>query len=352
MKTYLVGLLALCVTSFLTTVASASASASAGEIILNNGDWIKGDLAKLEAEVIYWKSENFGELTIDKNKVLQIRTETYVKVNGHDLPCRIRGMDEGKLMYDCADGGKVKISLLSVDSLQPYAEYAAGAYDYNGKIAIAGTHSSGNKVEEDWDVASEVSFRRGEYRHTMTLDYESESSDNGPVEEEYDVKYRLDWFFDERWFWYNEAGLGADESKNIDESYLAGTGLGHQLWENHRTALALELGVEYIKELFDPTEEDELDPMFDSSVSQTALRFATDFRYEFPLSLKFIHNHELLYSLDNSDDWRFSSDTGINVPLGAGLFSEFMVEYDYDNQPQVDNRKEDTKFSVGVGYEW
>lgn len=342
MKAYFFSLLTLLISS----------TSFAGEIILNNGDWIKGDLKRLQDDIIYWQSENFGELTIDKNKVLQLRTDTYMKVNGHDLPCRVRGMDEGRLMYDCADGDKVKMSLLSVDSLQPYAEYAAGAYDYEGKVAVSGTHSRGNKVEEDWDVASEVKFRRGEYRHVMTLDYESESSDDDPVDEEYDVKYRLDWFFDESWFWYNEAGIGADDSKNIDESYLLGTGLGHQVWESHRGGLALELGVEYIKELFNPDEEQELDPTFDSKLDQTLLRFATDFSYQFPLSLKFIHNHELLYSVDNSDDWRFASDTGFNVPLGKGLFSEFMLEYDYDNDPQAENRREDTKFKVGVGYEW
>lgn len=343
-----------CYWSLLTLCISISLSMPSlgGEIILNNGDWIKGDLKRLQDDTIYWQSENFGELTIKKSKVLQLRTDTYMKVNGHQLPCRVRGMDEGQLMYDCADGDKVKLSLLSVDSLQPYAEYAAGAYDYEGKVAIAGTHSRGNKVEEDWDVSSKVMFRRGEYRHVMTLDYESESSDDDPVDEEYDVEYRLDWFFEENWFWYNEVGIGADDSKNIDESYLFGTGLGHQLWETHRSTLAFELGVEYIKELFNPTEEQELDPSFDSKLDQTLLRFATDYKYQFPWSLKFIHNHELLYSLDNSDDWRFSSDTGFNVPLGKGLFSEFLFEYDYDNDPQADNRREDTKFKVGVGYEW
>jgi len=330
------------------------AQVSAGVLVLKNGDRLEGRLVKLQDETLIWKAYSFGRvhLSVPKANVASIETDQSVKIRGRDGGCKIQQLSQGILDYKCGEEEVSQTELLVIDSIMPFEDFAAGAQVYKGKMALTGVYSSGNSVEEDWDFNAEVVLRRSDFRHKFALEFESDSDNDEPADEQYELLYRLDWFFDERWFWYNEVKLGADEPKNIDESYILGTGLGVQIWAFTDSALAFESGVDWVKELLDPTVDDMTDPTWESSRERTAWRFATDFRYSLPYSAKLVHTNEYLYSFEDSEDWQFSADIGLNIPLGPGLFSEYKVEYDYDNKPTTDSEREDTKFTVGVGYQW
>jgi len=329
-------------------------SSAAGVLVLNNGDRLEGRLVKLQDETLVWKAYSFGNahLSVPKANVASIETDQTVKIQGRDGSCKIQQLNQGILSYKCREQAVTHTELLAIDSMMPFEDFAAGAQIYNGKMALTGVYSSGNSVEEDWDFNAEVVLRRSDFRHKFAFEFESDSDNDAPADEQYELLYRLDWFFDERWFWYNEIKLGADEPKNIDESYVYGSGLGVQVWEFTDSALAFEFGVDSVKELLDPTAEDMSNPNWESRRELTAWRFATNFRYDLPYSAKLVHTNEYLYSLEDSEDWQFNADIGVNIPLGPGLFSEYKVEYDYDNKPTTDSERKDTKFTVGVGYQW
>lgn len=327
-----------------------SQAVSAGVVTLKNGDRLQGDLVKLEAEVVIWASDSFGELSISKDQIENLQTATLLKINGNNDPCTLYGMDGADLTYSCQTGDSGRVPLLVLEVALPYEDYQAGAHTYGGRLALAGIYSRGNKIEDDWDLDSGVEFRRGDYRHIMNVEYEAKSQDNSPADEKFAIEYGLDWFFETRWFWYNDLAIGADESKDIDEIYTFGTGFGFQVWEVERTALSLKAGLTYVKELFDRPED--LVGDFSSSDNRLAWQWSTDYRNKLPLDAELFHTNSLIQSFEDLGDWLLETDTGINVPLGAGLFSEFKFEYDYDNEPQSGTRSEDTKFSVGIGYVW
>ena len=325
---------------------------SAGELVLKNGDRLSGSLVKLQDDTLVWASDSFGNLDVPKKNVAELTVEKTVKIQGQEGACKIQGLYHGVLAYDCGESVVARTELLTVDSVLPFDDFTAGAKTYSGKMALTGVYASGNTVEEDWDFGAEVVLRRSDFRHKMAIDYESNSDNDQAAEEEYELLYRLDWFFDESWFWYNEVKLGADEPKGIDESYVYGSGLGVQVWEFTDSALAFETGIDWVKELLDPSTDDLLNPLWDSSRERTAWRFGTNFRYSLPYGATLVHTNEYLYSFENSDDWQISVDIGLLIPLGPGLFSEYKIEYDYDNLPVADAKREDTKFTVGVGYQW
>lgn len=333
-----------------------AAGVSAGELVLSNGDTLSGELVRMEGTKLYWKSDSFGELAVDKSRVQQLQTSTRLKFNGHSEPCAIDGLVAGVLHYQCGPPAltqppeMVATPLLSLRNVEPYVSYAGGGYEYQGRVKIAGTYATGNTEEQDWDAASQTSVRRGEYRHVINLDYDSEAVADGPTDEEYGAKYRLDWFFKERWFWYNDTAYAVDDSLNLREGYLLGSGLGVELWKVYEGFLNLEGGITFSKERYGPPLEPDDD--YASTTEKMSLRYATDFQYPLPGEALLVHRNELLYSLEDPEDWSFSADTGINVPLGAGLFSEFLVEYDYDNLLRGAISRDDVKFSLGVGYDW
>ncbi len=337
----------------LTAVFLNVAMVSAGELILSNGDRLQGELVAVNKSSLTWKSQSFGNLAVAKNKVENFTTTQRVKIQGEAAACQIDGMDGHFLSYRCGElNQEHRTELLALDSIVPFIEYSKAEYVYDGTMSLSGNFSRGNKIEDDLDLDAGITFRQQDFRHVMGVEYESKSNNDEPANEDYELLYRLDWFFDERWFWYNELRWSGEESKNIDERYTLGTGLGVQMWENPNTALALEGGLDHVKEQLDGTEEDMVREDWDSSPERSALRFATKFRYKLPFSAELVHTNEVLYSLQDSADWELSADLGLNVPLGQGLFSEYKFEYDFDNLPANETKKEDTTFSVGIGYEW
>lgn len=360
MKPLAAGLLAgvaVCYTGLSLAEQQADASKpQVTELVLTNGDRIKGTLVSVNPSSLVWKSDSFGQLTIDKKKVANFNTVKKVKVQGVEDPCVIQGMEGYYLNYICGtdenDQELHSIALVALDSIVPIVANADKPRS-TGKIALSGTFQRGNTVEDDLEIDGSTSYRNGDWRHTGALDYDSDSTDDVPADVDYDLTYRLDRFVTERWYWYNELGYGQEESKDVDERYIYGMGAGIQLWEDPNSALALENGIEYKKELLDPSDEDLLNPDWVSRTEVMYYRFSTDFRYKLPFSAEFFHTNEVLYSLQDSENWELSADFGLSVPLGVGLFSEYKFEYDYDNQPSSpDADKEDTKWTIGIGYNW
>ena len=61
---------------------------------------------------------------------------------------------------------------------------------------------------------------------------------------------------------------------------------------------------------------------------------------------------DIVLSNENNDNWQLNTDTGFLMPIYGGIFGELKHVYDYDNQPQQDTKKLDTRVTVGVGYQW
>ena len=324
-----------------------SGMAHAGVLELTNGDRLKGTLSGMDKTSVVWRSEIFGELKVDKAKVVNIRSEDRVHVQGQSQPCVITGVDDHQLLYRCGQAVvNQRTPIMTVASVVPYVDHATAKPAYAGKVAAAGVFSRGNKIEDDLDADAEVSLRYGDLRHVAGIEYDSRSVDDEPAVEDYETRYRMDWFFQEQWFWYNELRWAAEDSKNVEERYTFGTGLGVQIWEDPEKALALESGLDYISEEYDVADGSE------DSVEQAVWRFATGLRYKLPFSATLVNTNEFLYSLEASEDWEFSSDLGLSMPLGQGLFSEYKIEYDHDNLPAEGTKRDDTKLTVGIGYEW
>lgn len=338
----------------LTAIFLCNGNLSAGLMSLKNGDQVSGELIKLEANHIHWASENFGTLIVPTETIHKIDTSTTLKINGRDDPCALTGMSRGRMLFLCNGDEEISNQLSMMKTLLPYEEFAAGAYSYRGRLRAAGNFAEGNTSRLDWDVDSDVEFRRGDYRHRMAIVYDSRSRDDEPADEIFNISYQLDVFFDERWFSYNQISYGIDEPKNIEEEFSIGTGLGYQLWDNDLTALSVVTGVNYNKRNFEKTDVQD-DLLDDSGSRDEAIRWrgGTDFRYRLPLSIALFHRNEILWSMSETDDWEFDSETGILIPLGSGLFSDLKVEYDYDNNlPNDQTKKSDTRIKLGLGYEW
>lgn len=327
------------------------AIASAGTLTLKNGDRVQGDLVVLRGANVVWASESFGELTIAKSLVAGMETETLFKMTGNDNPCTLLAMDDINIPYSCADGAVGSVSLLTVEDLQPYEEFHVAGWEYTGKALISGSYDRGNKVQDELDGDFDMKWRKGDWRHRLIGDYDSDSIDNEAAVEIYRLSYGGKWFFADKWYAYDEAFAGVDDSKNIVEQYGLGAGLGYQVWETDITALSFEGGIITIKENLDKPDDWMEGDEFEGRNDRTSWKLGSDYVYNFSFG-SFFNRNNYVQAFNETSNWQLETNTGLSFPLMEVLTGEVKFEYDVDNQPGEGNRREDKKLSFGVGYSW
>ncbi len=325
--------------------------AQAGYVELYNGDRLEGDFVRLDGERLVWASTHFGEVRIPRQNIKDISTTMPMKISGSATPCLIDGMKQEYLFYTCGgDPDQRSVPLAALDVMLPYESHVEGEYTFKGRFSLSGFVARGNERREDIKMRTQMDYRRSEFRHAAILEYASYSTNNNPADDVWMTRYTLDWFFRERWFWTNDISVGGDESRAVEDYYSFGSGTGYQFWENSKTALSLTAGLTYLHERYEIPEEPAED--FERVNERLGSRLGTNFRYELPLGISFHHKNEWIRSLDESSDWRLTSSTGFSTMIVGALRSELKVDYNVNNQPQPGKRREDTRMSVGISYDW
>jgi hypothetical protein len=291
-----------CALIFLTLI---TAEVSAGELILKNGDLIRGNLVELTSEQLVWASENFGQLTVATDKI------------------------------DTVNGLTASASLNAMGS-------PVFSSTYGGTLSATGAYASGNEEREDWDIEGSVQWRQGDFRHRSAVNYESHRLDNIPAKEEYRLDYGLDWFFGEQWFWSNSLIWGANDNRGIEQYYAAGSAIGRQFWDSEKTALSAESGLLWIREEYQNGTED----------GRLTWSWAADYRRMLTSSLELFHSHSLRASINDLDDSELRADLGLKAPLIKDVFTELKFEWIYDNQPIEGTESSDSQLTIGVSYSW
>jgi len=291
-----------CAILFITLVSTALC---AEELMLKNGDLIKGSLIDQTADQIVWASENFGPLTIASDRVST--------VNG----------------------------LTPKASFDSMASPVFGS-TYAGTVSATGAYASGNEEREDWDIEGSLQWREGDFRHHSGINYESHSLNDVPAKEEYRLDYGVDWFFREQWFWNNGLVWGANDNRAIDQYFSVGSAIGRQFWDSEKTALSAETGLLWITEEYQDGTED----------GRLTWSWAADYRRMITSSLELFHSHSLRASISDLDDSVIRANLGLKAPLIRDIFAELKFEWIYDNQPVQGTDPSDSQLTMGVSYSW
>lgn len=323
----------------------------ASYIELINGDRLMGSLVRVEGDYVIWKTENFGEQSIPKLKVKNLFSSTPWKINGNSTPCIVEGVEDENLVYYCGLRANMsRVPLLSIEVMTPYEDFIKNDFIHTGRLALRGAYVRGNEVRDEWTIQGEASMRRGEWRHNFRGEFAEASWWYSRPTLKWNIRYTLDWFFKERWFWYNDVTIGAEEQRGLDQYTSLGSGTGYQFWESSATALAVKGGVAYFDEQYSTPVINASE--FDPNDTFTAGYLATDFRYRLPWGVGFFHNNEFIQSLDASNNWHLKSATGLSAMLISRIYSEIKLDYNIDNDPQPGRETYDKRMTVGVSYKW
>ncbi|HEY8569816.1 DUF481 domain-containing protein [Microbulbifer sp.] len=331
----------------MTLLIAVAPNTRAGVLSLANGDRIQGELVVVERDHVVWRSETFGDITVEKGKILSLETDKDLKIAGRDEPCALAGHRREQWELYCDEGDGWVMDFPAIDHAEPYINFVGDPIIFRGNVAASGVFEDGNREREDWDINANFDVRNGDFHHLVVTQYQNQNSTEVENLEKYRLNYDLRWIFSEKWFAAGNSAFLHEEARNLDLSTTVGLGLGYLFFDTDKAAFSIQGGMSSVKDEFiDPTLSETSDKRY------AAGRTAWDFRYKFELGPEVYYNQELLQSLDRSADYQSNAEIGVRTPLVKGILMEVKYAWQYDNTPSLESEKEDTKMTVGVGYSW
>jgi putative salt-induced outer membrane protein YdiY len=277
--------------------------AHGGQIVLNNGDAVKGTLiVKTETHVV-WESDSFGGLNIPLSQVASI------------------------------DNSGVEATLPST---------ADDKISLTGNVGLSGSYLAGNQESENLELDVGFTLQDGNAKHTAELNYDAIGQNNEPTEYDYDIAYGVDWSISSGWYWNNNASFSVDDKRQIDQSISLGTNVGYQFWENDKGSLSSEIGLKWIgdKSVYSGTDE------------RLAWAWSSDYQKLLFSRASLSYSHQLNVSTEDTKNTQLSVDIGLSIPVTDKVDTTISLDWSYDNQPEEGVEPIDRKVNFGVNYNW
>lgn len=320
-------------------------NALSDEVFLKNGDRLSGKVVSKSGDKLVFKTDYAGKINIQWADISHLTT---------DKPVRITLDDKTDLtgILSVTDGTELRIAADADAEPEPLPMQQIAAinlpeaprFKFTGQINAGFERDRGNTDEDDYHLDAETRLRWPDDRLTFSFDGDLEKSNNKKTKQEADLIGRYDHFLTEKWYLTSGLMFEHDKFADLDLRTTIGVGPGHQFLETDRTNLSVELGPGYVWENFDDSEDQ------DYAVGLWGLRF-DHYLFE-KWKLQAFHNHRFTLSLEDSDDYIFKSKTGLRVPIIDNLQATLQFNFDRDNAPADDSKKNDFETLVTGGYTW
>jgi putative salt-induced outer membrane protein YdiY len=296
----------------------------------------------LESGTLVFNTSYAGDLSIKWDEVVNLKTDTPVKVVLGDATTAQGLVTPG-------DAGKVKVKVEQI--AEPLAVALANVATINPKppitikarVNVGASVTSGNTDTQDIYADGEFMARTEHNRYTIGGLYRRSEDDNVKTEDKKLGYMKYDHFFTKKWYAYANATAEQDEFKDLDLRYSLGIGSGYQFIESERTNLSFELGLSYVNENYIVAEDNSF------AAGRWGLRFD---HYILPKSLQYFLYHTGLQSVEDSDDLILLTQTGFRIPFYKNLNLTAQMNWEYDKSPSPGKESSDYTYIVTLGYLW
>lgn len=316
---------------------------AADQVHLANGDRVSGTVTTLRDGTLSVETAYAGTVEIDWSQIAGVTTDGAVAVvlaDGSRLRGTLSGEDgELRLTPEERDGA-VSFAVADVAAVNPPQEPAVRT---RGGVSVALTATSGNTESDRTYVEGELVAQTGGNRTTLKAQLHEAEEDGRETASKSFASLGYDQFMGERWYLTANASGAEDEFQDLKLRTTLGLGGGYRFADREAFRLSAELGASYVNEDFYAAPDDDF----------PAGRWALDLsRTLGDGGAELFHDHEVLISLDDSDDLLLRTRTGVRFLLFEGFAAAVQLNYDRDEQPAPGRRKDDRTWSLTLGYTW
>ncbi|MBW1779524.1 MAG: DUF481 domain-containing protein [Deltaproteobacteria bacterium] len=324
--------------------------ASADELIMKNGDHLKGSVVSMSLGKLVFKTSYAGEITIKWDQVETLTTDKPVEAYLRDeetLIGKIKAQEDGTLILQPADGSpEVPVQLAQVKTLERPRPPAH--WEFSGNVSAGASKETGNTNTEKYSLIGNLTVSKLPDEVKLYAEFHKEYSKDNLSKDNALGSATYKRFLTHKWFVFGNATAQMDKFKDLDLLGNVAAGPGYQFWKSRRKNLSAQLGPAYAYEKYSKNMD------FLGGKDQRnyfAGYWALDFdMWFFDKFFQVYHHDDLVYDFGDSTNWTVRTRTGVRIPMVLKLFASFQFNYDYDNQPADGKKKYDQSWIFGLGW--
>lgn len=322
----------------------------ADSILFVNGDQLTGKIKQVVDGKLIFQSNLAGEVTIDMANVRALSSDSPVALHLSDgtvLHQQITGGSQGKLTL--AAGQATPPMELAVADLGAINPPPKPQPKWEGNVSAGITSTHGNTSTETVNGSVALSKRSEKDRVQLSGDYGRSKQENPTTgvetttEDWWKTKGKYDYFFSKKLYGYLDGRYETDKIALLDRRVIVGAGGGYQWIESEDTNFSTEAGLASLYEKFQ-----------NQTDSNTELSLQLGYHLDNKLTgyLKFLHDLTYYPSTGNFADYFLTSSAELRASFQNNMFANFKVLFDYDATPAAGQTNTDTKYILGVGWEF
>jgi len=312
----------------------------AGELHLDNGAVLPGELASINPKTLVWKAEKIGDITVDKADVLMLQTSQRVSVREtlHQPPqvdCLV-AVNNSHWSMNCGAEPSQQVAFAQLRSLPP----DTGS---TGKLAVSLDIDRGANPSDEVNVDGNARWLRPGYRHNVYVSVDYEQTDGTTTDDDADAHYQYDILRNDGWYWFGRLRYYRDKFEALKQVYAGGGGIGRDFTPSDDLTFSLQGGPALMYYQY-------LDRDWQTEPG-ASLRWTMVWHTPWR-GIEASHSGELGWIFSISDAYLFQSKTALTFPLYKGLIAELRLEYDRSGVDVGENGDYDSEWILALGYQW
>lgn len=319
---------------------SAAVPAAADEVRFRNGDRLTGTVTEVSGGKLKMTTAAAGDVAVDLKDVQTFSTDAPVELRLDDGSAVRQRIGASGQAGAVAAGGAADLPLTRIKVLR------AKPVRWTGAVVAGGLLTRGNSNTESLNLSIEATRRGDDDRVSASAGYvySRQSDPDGPGKEttadNWYAAGKYDYFFTDKLYGFAALRAEHDTIADLDLRLTPSLGAGYQWVESPEFNFATEAGLAWVYEEY----------AGGGSEDHVAARLAYHVDKKFNDQVALLHDLEYLPSLEDGDDFNVNADAGVRLTLTKSMFTEFRAEWRHDATPPPEARKNDLRYTLGVGW--
>jgi hypothetical protein len=331
----------------LIAVLVSGSGALADELLMKNGSRIIGTLVSAKADKVVFNTPFAGDITIKNGNIATIITDTDVTLlmkDGNAYRDKRIVLGENDLVAMSDDGPAVHFKVADVSMVNPEPWQLGDGYKWFGEANIVADLERGNTETDEYDVDFKSVWRSLEDRYTMRGTMEIDEANGEKNKDNWQSRNKYDRFSsrDADNYWGVQAAFAYDKFADLDLRTTVGPYIGRQFYDGSILDLSGEVGVVYVDEQFEVSEDD------DFWGTNWELRVTSDIILKTELYL----DQFGILNFDDIEGVLVDTVIGIKLPVYHGIQAAVEMKYEYDGGAVNGVDELDRTYNFKIGYSW
>jgi len=338
---------------FIIIVFCISGISIADEILFKNGERLIGTVIRMEDAKIIFNSQLAGEVEVDLVQVKSLTTKSIMKLHLTDGSIvRSSDIKANETGFTIKGSGVESMALSNIRAINPRV---IPNVVWKGNVTAAFNATNGNTYNEQANISINLLRRSKKNRlrfdgiYLAARDEDSSTGDKKTSEENFTLKSKYDYFFSKKLFGYLSGSLKKDHIADLDYRTIYGSGLGYQWIDDERLKFSTDAGLALLKEKYTSkingtsrvTRSDDL-----------SLQLGYNYLWESSSNTLVLSNLTYTPAFDDFADYFLTFDAELRISITKSFYSSFKYILDYDSEPGDDSGSTDTKYIIGLGWDF